>query len=67
MATSNGTARSLTVTGPDGKKVSLASLPLVAFQLNCGHVGKDFAIQTRDIVFCDDCGQDRRVKKIIAG
>lgn len=50
----------------NGKTVTLASLPLVAYALNCNHVGRDYAIQVRDIVFCPECGTSRKVAKILA-
>lgn len=50
----------------DGRKVSLASLPLVAFKLSCGHVGKDYAINKSDVIFCETCATNMRVNKIIS-
>ena len=50
----------------DGNPVSIRDLPLVAFRLTCGHLGKDYGIVARDLVFCDDCGTNKRVKKILA-
>lgn len=54
------------ITGPDGKVISLASLPLVAYSLTCEHLGRDYAVQKRDLIFCDKCGTTKRVKSIIA-
>ena len=54
------------VSGPDGRPVRLEDLPLVAFALDCGHLGRDYAISRRDLIFCKDCGRQRRVGRIIA-
>jgi hypothetical protein len=54
------------IMGPDGKPVSLDSLPLVAYGLNCGHLGRDYAVQKGDVLFCEECGTTKRVSRIIA-
>jgi len=58
--------RRIAAVGPEGRKVSLADLPLVAFRLSCGHLGRDYAVQKRDLIFCGDCGTSKRVTKILA-
>lgn len=58
--------RRIKARGSDGRTVNLASLPLVAYALNCGHLGRDYAIKRWDIVFCPDCGHDAKVATIIA-
>ena len=60
------TARGARVVGPDGRAVSLESQPLVAFSLSCGHLGREYAVARRDLIFCDACGVTRRVSKILA-
>ena len=50
----------------DGRRVSLSDLPMIPFRLNCGHVGKDFAIQVKDLIFCEDCGGTSRVTEILS-
>ena len=55
-----------TILDAEGNPVSIRDLPLVAFRLTCGHLGRDYGIQARDIVFCDDCGTNKRVKKVLA-
>ena len=49
-----------------GRRVSLADMPLVAYRLNCGHLGRDYAVQKRDLIFCADCGANKRVTAIIS-
>lgn len=55
-----------TILDADGNPVSIRDLPLVAFRLTCGHLGRDYGVQARDIVFCDECGTNKRVKKVLA-
>lgn len=55
------------ITGPDGRPVRLEDLPLVAYALDCGHVGRDYAVNRRDLLFCRECGRQRRVARIISG
>lgn len=50
----------------DGQRVSLTDLPLVAYRLSCGHVGKDYAVLKRDLIFCPDCATTKRVTAILA-
>ena len=52
--------------GPDGRTVRLSDLPLVVYELKCGHRGKNYAIQLGDWLFCDDCHAETRVTAIIA-
>jgi hypothetical protein len=49
-----------------GRKVYLSDLPLIAYSLECGHVGRDRAIQAGDRVFCDGCRDTKRVAQIIS-
>lgn len=58
--------RGARVVGPDGRAVSLESQPLVAFSLTCGHLGREYAVERRDLIFCDACGATRRVTKVLA-
>lgn len=50
----------------NGRRVTLADLPLVAYSLSCGHVGRDRAIRAGDILFCDTCRDTKRVSAVIA-
>jgi hypothetical protein len=52
--------------GPDGRTVALAALPLVAYALACGHLGRDYAVKKRDLVFCSECGATKRVARVLA-
>ncbi len=57
------------VVSSDGRKATraqLASIPLVAYQLNCGHLGRNYAVQKREVMFCAECGSNKQVKKILA-
>ncbi|MFM7087930.1 MAG: hypothetical protein ACKOW9_00120 [Candidatus Paceibacterota bacterium] len=45
---------------------SLADLPLVAFELNCGHPGREYGVQKSDLIFCERCKSSKTVKRIIA-
>jgi hypothetical protein len=64
----NGDARGpKSITGPDGRPVRLEDLPLVAYALDCGHVGRDYAVNKRDLLFCRECRRQRRVARIISG
>lgn len=54
------------VTHPNGTKVYLDELPLVAFRLTCGHVGKDYAVQQGDVYFCEVCKDNVRVAAIVS-
>ena len=65
-STPRADARRVQATGPDGQVVTLGSLPLVAYALKCGHVGRDYAVQERDLIFCGDCGQTSAVNRIIS-
>lgn len=55
------------IIGPDGKKVYIKDLPLIAFQLYCGHMGRDYGVAKGDTLFCETCRTPKRVKRIIAG
>jgi hypothetical protein len=50
----------------NGRRITLADLPLVAYSLECGHVGRDRAIQAGDRLFCETCGDTRRVARLIS-
>jgi hypothetical protein len=54
------------VLDPQGKKTFLDSLPLVAYQLYCGHYGKDYGVQRLDLMFCETCGHSVKIRKILA-
>ena len=45
---------------------SLADLPLVAFELTCGHVGREYGVRKSDLLFCEKCKVSKTVKRIIA-
>ena len=60
------THRAPRVTGPDGRKVSLHDLPLVAFYLSCGHIQREYGVAKGDLIFCKLCSADKRVTKVIA-
>jgi len=49
-----------------GRKPRVSDLPLVAYSLSCGHLGRQYGIQKKDRVFCKDCGSDKYVARIIA-
>lgn len=49
-----------------GRKITLADQPLVAYKLYCGHLGRQYAVKRRDILFCEECGRDKRVKEVLA-
>jgi hypothetical protein len=59
-------ARKISALTAEGRRVSLADLPVVAYRLSCGHVGKDYAIQKQDLLFCADCGATSRVSAILS-
>jgi hypothetical protein len=63
---SNKKNRAPRITGPDGRKVSLHDLPLVAYTLTCGHIGRDYAIAKGDQVFCTACADTKRVARVIS-
>jgi hypothetical protein len=50
----------------EGRKVTLADFPIVAYSLNCGHVGRERAIRAGDTLFCDTCQDTKRVATIIS-
>jgi hypothetical protein len=50
----------------NGKLISMSELPLVAYALKCGHMGREYGIVKNDLLFCDTCGQTMRVKQILA-
>ena len=49
----------------DGRKISLTDTPLVAYELACGHLGRDHAIQLGDLLFCLECVDHRTVFRIV--
>jgi hypothetical protein len=52
--------------GPDGREVRLSDLPLVAYALGCGCVGRDYAVQKGDILFCAEHAENKKVTTILA-
>jgi hypothetical protein len=50
----------------EGRKITLADFPIVAYSLNCGHVGRERAIRAGDTLFCDTCQDTKRVATIIS-
>lgn len=54
------------VTGLDGRKVSINDLPLTAYALACGHVGRDYGVLKGDLIFCGTCQTPKRVSRVIA-
>lgn len=58
--------RRVRVRNENGQQVNLASLPLVAYALNCSHLGREYAVEKGDIMFCADCGTGRKVALILA-
>lgn len=60
------TPRTPTVRTETGERVRLSDLPLVAYGLYCGHVGRDHGIARNDLVFCPACGDTKRVARIIS-
>lgn len=54
------------IIGPDGTRISLKDLPLVAYAMTCGHLGRDYGVSKGDQLFCDSCKTTKRVKKILA-
>ena len=50
----------------DGRRVTLADFPIIAFSLTCGHVGRERAIRVGDHVFCDTCADTKRVANIVS-
>lgn len=55
------------ITDPDGNKVYLDQLPLVAFRLACGHVSRDYGVQKSDLYFCETCKDSARVTEVLNG
>lgn len=41
-------------------------LPLVAFTMTCSHPGREYGVAERDLVWCNACGDQRRVATILA-
>jgi hypothetical protein len=56
----------VTARDASGAKVSLATLPLVAYALKCGQLGRDYALVKGDLVFCQACQRSCRVARILA-
>lgn len=57
------------VVASDGRKATRAqldSVPLVAYELNCGHLGRNYGVAKKEVFFCEPCGRDRWVKRILA-
>lgn len=50
----------------DGRRVRLDELPLVAFGLICGHLGREYGVLKGDQVWCGPCMATRRVTRILA-
>lgn len=51
----------------DGRRVSLADVsPLVAFVMRCSHMGREYGVAVGDVVFCETCGTDRKIARVIA-
>jgi hypothetical protein len=49
-----------------GKRVRLSDLPLVAYSLYCGHVGREHGVARNDLMFCPTCKDTKRVARIIS-
>lgn len=47
-------------------KLNLRDLPLVAFAMACGHIDRQYGVQKRDLVFCEQCQATRTVSRIIS-
>ena len=49
-----------------GNKQYLDKLPLVAYQLYCGHYGKEYGVKRYDLIFCKECQEDVKIRKVLA-
>lgn len=49
-----------------GRRVRLNDLPTTAFTLACGHIGREHGVRFHDLIWCTECGDTRRVVKILA-
>lgn len=47
-----------------GRRVRINDLPFVAYGLVCGHYGRAYGIRYHDLVWCDSCGETRRVVSV---
>lgn len=50
----------------DGKRIRLTDLPLVAYALNCGCLGRGYAVVRNDLLFCEKHAKTAKVSKILA-
>lgn len=66
MAPRKDEQRTPVIFDADGNPVRLDDLPLVAFRLTCGHLHKDLGYLRGDLYFCDTCGTQKRITKILA-
>lgn len=48
------------------KPVKIYDMDLVAYLLNCSHLGREFGVKKGDVIFCKDCNQISRVSKVLA-
>lgn len=51
--------------GPNGERIRLADLPLVAYWLRCGCTGRQYAVAKGDLLFCDTHGATQRVTRTV--
>lgn len=51
---------------PVAKPVKIYDMDLVAYLLNCSHLGREFGVNKGDVIFCNECNQLSRVSKVLA-
>lgn len=48
------------------KPVKIYDMDLVAYQLSCSHLGREFGVKKGDVIFCKECLEISRVSKVLA-
>jgi hypothetical protein len=66
MSKNNSNARSKKTKETVAKPVKIYDMDLVAYLLNCSHLGREFGVKKGDVIFCKECNQISRVSKVLA-
>lgn len=70
LLTLNGKTYDLSKMNPNskirfaGRSIKVKDIPHDVYTLDCGHLGRGFFVQTKDIIFCSQCQENKSVAKV---